>query len=165
MVFHKAAHEPAGKTKKLSQDIWFLTNNIQANRVAIVSSIITKIFNLASIGRSRFNLSFNIQWFSVCFVRYQLLFDCCLSCFILFDFIVQLFMFDNSVYFSVLILELYSRYFDPLNNNHLAVNKHHTADSTILFCFFSLLIILNSHPKFSYLLRCKCVSKSNPSIY
>ncbi len=40
-------------------------------------------------------------------------------------------LFDYSVYFSILILELYSRYFDPLNNNHAAVDKHHTADNTI----------------------------------
>jgi hypothetical protein len=47
---------------------------------------------------------------------------------------VQLFsvgLLDYSVYFSVLILELYSKYFNPHNNNQPAVNKHHTADSTI----------------------------------
>jgi hypothetical protein len=42
-------------------------------------------------------------------------------------------VFNYSVYFSVLILELYSRYLNPylIYNNHPAVNKHHTVDSTI----------------------------------
>jgi hypothetical protein len=56
----------------------------------------------------------------------SLLFNCCSFHFLLFDL-----LFDYSVYFSILILELYSMYFDPLNNNHPAVNKHHTADCTI----------------------------------
>ncbi len=45
MNFQKATCEPTGKAKKPCQYIRFLTFNIQANRVAIVSSVITKIFN------------------------------------------------------------------------------------------------------------------------
>jgi hypothetical protein len=57
------------------------------------------------------------------FVRFSALFNS------VFDYSV----FDYSVYFFVLILELYSRYFDPYltYNNHPAVNNHQTADSTI----------------------------------
>jgi hypothetical protein len=36
------------------------------------------------------------------------------------------FLFDNLVLFSVLILEMYSRYFITNNNNPRQVNKHHT---------------------------------------
>jgi hypothetical protein len=67
---------------------------------------------------------------------------------LLFDFIcffcalinfVQLFsvrLFVYSVYFSVLIMELYSRYFNPYftsTNNHLKVYKRHASDSAIFF--------------------------------
>jgi hypothetical protein len=44
---------------------------------------------------------------------------------------VRLFSVRLFDYFSVLILKLYSRYFDPHDYNHQAVNKHHTPDSTI----------------------------------
>jgi hypothetical protein len=63
--------------------------------------------------------SFIVRLFSVLLFR-----------FVLFDYSV----FDYLIipeYFSVLIRELYSRYFNPHNNNHPAVNKHSTADSTI----------------------------------
>jgi hypothetical protein len=35
-------------------------------------------------------------------------------------------VFDYSVYFCVLILESYSRYFDPINNNHPAVKTSYS---------------------------------------
>ncbi len=70
------------KQRNQHHDIGFLIINIQANRVAIVSSVTTKYMQV----------------------------------------------FDYSVYFSVLVLKLYSRYLDSLNNNHLADNN---VDSTI----------------------------------
>ncbi len=71
-----------------------------------------------------------------CFFVAFLLFDYCSFCFFFVDY--------YSVYFSVLILELYSRYFDPLNYNHPAVNKHHRADSTIF------VLVLEARPYYHH---------------
>jgi hypothetical protein len=68
---------------------------------------------------------------SVCLFVASLLFDCCSFCFLLFDSLFDYSVFDYLVYLSVLILELYSRHFNPLNNNHPVVNKHNTTESTI----------------------------------
>ncbi len=68
---------------------------------------------------------------SVCLFIASLLFDCCSFYFLLFDSLFDYSVFDYFVYLSVLILELYSRHFNPLNNNHPVLNKHHTTDSII----------------------------------
>ncbi len=92
---------PLGRQWNPRQNVWFLIVNIQTNRVAIVSSIITKIFRFGALFDSVFDYS----------------------------------EFDYSVYFSVLIQELYSRYFDHYHyfifNNQPTINKHHTANSAI----------------------------------
>jgi hypothetical protein len=85
-IFQKGTCEPAGKAKKPSSWHWFLIINIQSNMVAIVSSIITKIFN------PRKYWMVTIQPFiktlrnsvSVLFIA-SLLFDFCSICFLLFD--------------------------------------------------------------------------------
>jgi hypothetical protein len=105
-----------GKQRNPCQDVWFLIVNIQANRISNVSSVITKIFNpykywtvtsqpfikhlviqclfcLLSVYCS------NVVRFSVSFVWFSVFF-CSISC-------------STIQCFSVLILELYSRYFEP----------------------------------------------------
>ncbi len=107
------------------------------NRVVIVSSVIAKIFNLASVGWSQFDLyewcsRFN-QYSLLLFVASYLLF---VFCSVQFEFIQCSIRFYCSVVilfgkYSVLILEMCSRYFDPVNNNHLqSINIiHQTAPS------------------------------------
>jgi hypothetical protein len=45
MNSQKATHESAGRQRNPLHDVCFLIINIQAKRVALVSSVITKIFN------------------------------------------------------------------------------------------------------------------------
>jgi hypothetical protein len=125
-------------------DTWCLMTNTQANRVSIVSSVITRYLTLANKGQSTFHPSVFVH---VQFSVYPLLFICCYSTycqlfsdflsFLLFDYLwyyfclVRSVFFDYSVSFSVLILELYSRYFKPHNTISTTirqVNKHHTQD-------------------------------------
>ncbi len=73
-------------------------------------------------------ITWNQSWLFVAFivVSFVASFIVCLVFFLLFFCLirfVRLFrvrFFNYSVYFSVLILELYIRYFDPQSNNHLA---------------------------------------------
>jgi hypothetical protein len=138
--FRRTHVSPLGRPGNPRHDVWFLIINIQAKRVAIVSSVITRYLTLSSIGRSRFNLSgqtlndsVSVLLLSVyCLTVVHSVFFYSIQCFLLFDSLFDYSVFDYSVYFSVLILELYSRYFDPHKQNHPAVNKHRTADSTIL---------------------------------
>ncbi len=55
-IFKRLLVSPLGRQRSPHQNVWFLIVNIQANRVAIVSSVITHILTLASIGPSQFNL-------------------------------------------------------------------------------------------------------------
>jgi hypothetical protein len=102
-------------------DVWFLLINIEANGVATVSSVITKIFNLCKYWKVMIQPFFITPSSSVSILLVaSLLFDFCLTLFsivrfiALFDSVFDYLVSDNSVYYSVLILELYSRYFDHL---------------------------------------------------
>jgi hypothetical protein len=132
--FKRPQVRPLEKQRNQHHDIWCLITNIQADRIATFSSVITMIFD-PCIGRSRLNLLF------ICSVNLCLFIHCqfycssvvrsasfCLTCFVK---LFSVWFFNYSVYFEVLILELYSRYFDPHNNNHPAVNKHNTPECTI----------------------------------
>ncbi len=126
--FKRSWVSPLEKQRNRQNDNWSLINNARANRVAIVSFVITKIcnpckhwmvttqhlvymFSVYSYSLTVFYYCSSVVWFS--FVSVLFLFD--LLCLIIQCSIICLF----SV-FSVLILELYSRYFDPHNNNHPA---------------------------------------------
>jgi hypothetical protein len=128
--FKRPRVSPLKKQKNWHHDIWCLIDNTRANRVAIVSSVITKIFNPCKHWTVKIQHSvLYVQWISV--YSYSLpVFHCssvvwfsfvsvllCLNHFVLL-FSVRLFVY--SLYFSVLILELYSRYFDLHNNNNPA---------------------------------------------
>ncbi len=117
------------KQRNWQHDICCLITNTWANRVAIVRSVIARSLTLPNIGWSPFSLQYlfifsasvlivilslsvNLLLFVSCyFSPYQLFqfvfihFCLITSCFV--------WLFDYSVSFSVLILELYSRYFDP----------------------------------------------------
>ncbi len=141
---------PLGRQRSPHQTVWFLIVNNQTNRVAIVSSIITKKFNPCKYWKVTIQLfvkplnnsvpvvycqfyflTFVFCCLIQCFVRFSALFDtvlCSIQCFVQFN--VRLF----SVFFcsdtGIVFLVFWSLpYF--ICNNHLAVNKHHTADSTI----------------------------------
>ncbi len=75
---------PRGRQRSRRQYIRFLTFNIQANRVAIVSSVITRIFNPSKYWTVTIQLLlYDTLLFSACIVYRQfLLFDfCLLQCF------------------------------------------------------------------------------------
>jgi hypothetical protein len=107
------------------------------NRVVIVSSVTAKIFNLASVGWSQFDLyewcsRFN-QYSLLLFVASYFLF---VFCSVLFEFI------QCSIRFYCSVVILFGKYFssDPGNvfqvfwsrkQQPSAVNKHHTPDGTI----------------------------------
>jgi hypothetical protein len=100
MAFQKATSEPAGKTKKPTS--WHLIphNYIQASRVAIISSIITKIFNPCKYWTGHGStLCLNVQWISVCFTCCQFY---CSSVFVL-SFFVQFILIDYSVFDYLII--------------------------------------------------------------
>ncbi len=102
------------KQRNWHHDVWFLIINIQANRVAIESSVITKIFfpcKYWTVTDKPFvwhsvNQYLFCSFQFICSPVVNLFFFCSIR---LFDYSV----FYYSVYFSVLILKLYSRYFDP----------------------------------------------------
>jgi hypothetical protein len=113
----------------------------RANRVEIVKSVITKIFITSkyltiTIQHLKDTLLFCLYCLLSVFIVQLLLF----SAFVRFSFIwfsafcsIRCFcsVFKLFGIFSVLILEMYSRYFDPVIQQPKAVNKHHTADSAI----------------------------------
>jgi hypothetical protein len=135
------------KQRNWQHNLWLLITNTCANRVAIVSCVITIHFTLANMGESPFNLQiclcsvkpFNRNWcqfscycFSVQYIHF--LSHSILFCFVRSAF-VQLFV--NSVLFSDLILKLYSKYFNPQNHKHQPSGKsinimHQTAPSFVL---------------------------------
>jgi hypothetical protein len=126
--FKRPQVRPLEKQRNWQHNIWCLRTNTWANRVANVSSVIRKILN----PRKHWTVTIQpsvwyVQWISVYCCQFSVTFH------LLFDFhsllfcFVQSVLFDYSVFnylfiqvFSVLVLELYSRYFDPHNNNHLA---------------------------------------------
>jgi hypothetical protein len=121
MVFQKAM-SPREKQRNQQHVIWCFKTNTQANRVAIVSSVIIKIFNpckhwTVTIQPSVYMISKSV-------------FICYFSAVVRFSFVSVLFLFNSicliircsiliySVLFPVLILALYSRYFDPRSPYH-----------------------------------------------
>ncbi len=71
--FKKLLMSPLGRQRNPRQNIWLLIVNIQEYRIAIVSSVITKIFTLASIGQSQHNLFKDTYLFSACIVSCRFL--------------------------------------------------------------------------------------------
>ncbi len=103
MNFSKATCEPAGKAKKFSSVRLISHNNIQANKVAIVSSVITKIFNPRKHWTVTIPLLLNdTLLISACII-------CCL--FLLFDvssiqyFFDSMLLFDLILFFSIQIIQ------------------------------------------------------------
>jgi hypothetical protein len=138
-------------------NVWFLIVNIWVNRVGIVSSVITKIFNPSKYCTVTTQPLLNdTLLISACIVYCQFsLFDICstfvrfsvfvwFSAFVRFSIFVQLSAFvrfgsfvlysNYSVYFLSWYWKCISGILIPFYNNQQAINKHHTADSTI-FCF------------------------------
>ncbi len=129
-IFKRVLVSPLGRQKSPCQSVWFLIVNIQANRVAFVSSVITKKFNPSKYWSVTIQLLVNdTLLISACIVYCQffiirLLFDsvfcsiqcfCSTQCFVRFGSFVQYFsVFELFSVFSVLILEIFSRYFDPV---------------------------------------------------
>ncbi len=119
--FKRPLVSPLEKIRNRQHDIWCLITNTWANRVAIVSSVITKIFNpcknwTVMIQPSVLLCSVNqfirilCQFFCYCYQCHSILF-----CFVWFTFVwlfsVQFFVY--SVLFFCPVTEMYSRYFDP----------------------------------------------------
>jgi hypothetical protein len=144
MVFQEAISEPSGKARKLQHDTWCLITNTQANRVAIVSSIIIKIFNsckhwtvtiqpavfmfsetVSNCIRCQFSVTvhqlFDFHSFLLCF------------CSILFVKFISIWLFVYSVYFLSWYWNCIPGISIPIITTIRQVNKHHTSDSAI-FC-------------------------------
>ncbi len=118
--FSKCHKWPTGKTKKPTSWHLMLITNIQANRVVIVSSVITRILNPCKywtvMTQTFINMfSKSVLGLFVASFIVHLLFTLLFFCSTPFVRLFSVRSFDYSVYFSVLILELYSRYFDPTN--------------------------------------------------
>ncbi len=116
-IFKRLLVSPLGRQRSLCQNIWFLTINIHA----IVSSIIAKIFSPSKYWTVTFQLLLNDTllisdlYCLLPVILVRLLFA---SVFIRFGAFCSI-RFFCSVFklfsvFSVLILEMYSRYFDPV---------------------------------------------------
>ncbi len=125
--FKRPQVSPMEKQRNWQHVIWCLITNTWANRVAIVNSVITRYLTLANFGRSQFNLWIvHVQWISYSYLFAS--FSCHCSSVVRFSFIrFCSILFDYSVsvicllsVFSVLRLELYSKYFYPQINNHPA---------------------------------------------
>ncbi len=146
-IFKRLLVSPLGRQRSPHQNVWFFIVNIQANRVAIVSSGITNILTIASIGPSQFNL-FWMTLFSSVLVLFIASFYCttfvqfsafcvwfsafCLTlCFCSIRFFCSVFGWFSV--FSVRYWKCIPGISIPLYNIQQAVNKHHTADSAI-FC-------------------------------
>jgi hypothetical protein len=140
MVF-KEVMSPIKKQRIRRHVIWCLPTNIRANRVAIVSSIITKIFNPCK----HWTIMIQPSVFYVKLITYSdsLPVSCyCLSV-VWLSFISVLFLFG--CFWSIiqcLIIRLFSVVFCPdtgivfqvyRSTTIRQVNKHHTSDSAI-FC-------------------------------
>jgi hypothetical protein len=132
--FQEATSEPPGKAKKPTA-CHVMLHNTWATRVAIVSSVITRYLTVVNIGQSRFNLQIflcSVNQFHCIGCQFLLFFISSLIlihlipfCFVQSDFVwlFRVRLPDYSVLFSVLILELYYRNFDPIlpiKNNHPA---------------------------------------------
>ncbi len=126
--------ELLGKAKKPSSECLISHVNIHANRAAIVSSVITKIFNPSMYWMVTIEPLFLMTLFWAVLVFFIASFYCLtfvqLSAFCSIRFIFQ------CLHYSVNFLSWYRKCPDvsiPLYNIQQAVNKHHTADS-VIFC-------------------------------
>ncbi len=144
MVFQEATSEPTEKAKNWHHDIWCLIANTQANRVAIVNSAITKIFNPCKHWTVKIQHSvLYVQWISV--YSYSLpVFHClsvvwfsfvsvllCLNNFVRL-FCVRLFFFTHCI-FLFLYWNCIPGISISITTTIWQVNKHQTSDSAI-FC-------------------------------
>jgi hypothetical protein len=125
----RAFHELFGLLEKQKGSCWHIrcdTFNTWANRVAVICSVITKIFNPMQMLDSHISTFFNWHlWLFVLVHRcpspvtairllFNLLFYCAVPSFI--------FWFWNCIPGISILLNI---------NHHQAVNKHHTADCTV----------------------------------
>ncbi len=125
------------RQRNRQHDICILITNTRTNRVAIVSSVITK-----NVGRSRLNFFFTSSVNQCLFIfvaSFPSFFVCCLIFIRFSSAFVEFVLFDYLVFDYLLIQCIclfWYWYFDPYfisTNNHSVVNKHHTSDSAI-FC-------------------------------
>jgi hypothetical protein len=127
--FKRPRVSPLERQRNRQHDIWCLITNTGTNRGEIVCSLITKIFNPCKHWTVTIQPSvLYVQWISV-YSYFLPVFSCssvvrfsfflfCRVWFNLFDYSVLEYLLD-SVFFC-LMLEFYSRYFDPHNKNHPA---------------------------------------------
>jgi hypothetical protein len=142
MVFQEATSEPDEKRKQRNRQhvIWCLTTNTRANRVAIVSFVITKIFNPCThwavmIQPSVLFMFRESVWLCslpVSFIVHQYCLTLIQLCPVLFGLLVLDYLYTQCYILSwhwncipdILI---------PISTTIQQVNKHHTLESTI-FC-------------------------------
>ncbi len=138
--FSKGHLKPLGRQRNPCHDIWFLINKIQANRVAIDSSVITKIFNPCKYWTVKIQPFVKHSVFQCllcllpvyCLTVDHSVFFCSIRCFF------NLICCQTIQCLITLCILLFWHWICipgtliPINNNHLTVNKHNTADSTIL---------------------------------
>jgi hypothetical protein len=94
---------PLERQRSLRHNVWFLIVNIQANRVTVVSSIITKIFNPSKYWMVTIQPLLNdTLLISACINCQFLLFDLCsIQCFCL----TRCFLFELSAFVSIQIIQ------------------------------------------------------------
>jgi hypothetical protein len=139
---------PLEKQWNWQHDIWCLITNTWANRVAMVSSVITRYLPLAKHGWSPFNLQIYLcSMFQVIVlvaslpvIVYQFSFDShsfdsVLFCSTIHCSITRLFSVifcsDTGIVFQVF------RSYKPIKTTIQQVNKHHTQDCAMIFCLSS----------------------------
>ncbi len=102
--FKRLLVSPLGRQRSPHHNIWFLIVNIQAIRVAIVSSVITKIFYPSKYWTVTIQPLLNDTFLiSACIVycQFLLLNFCLIQCFCL----TQCFLFDSVLLFSIQIIQ------------------------------------------------------------
>jgi hypothetical protein len=99
-VFKRPQVSPLEKQRNWQHDIWCLMTNTWANRIVIVSSIITRYLTLTNIGRPRFNLQiwlcsvnqFNHICFQFsCYCLSVVRFSCIQFCSVVWSAVIRLF--------------------------------------------------------------------------
>jgi hypothetical protein len=75
--FKRPQVSPLEKQRNRQHDICCLITNTRTNRVAIVSSVITRYLTLANTGWSPFTLQYLFMFSASVFNRYSLQFICC----------------------------------------------------------------------------------------
>jgi hypothetical protein len=121
-IFKRLLASPLGRQRSPHQSVWFLILNIQANRVAIVSSVITKIFNPSKYRTVTIQLRLNktswsvLSMFIASFYRSTFV---CLSVF-LDSVLYSMLLFDSVLLFSIPIIQCI---FCPEPENVLQVSQ------------------------------------------